>query len=197
TATQCFAPQNAASASSSSLTSGPRMNWQCANTRSSRTRRSAAMRACCAFRSRNGMAGCCGAVMRGISLSGSGAHFAGGAIGVVGKFGDQTTEEGQRKPRLTAAARSGNLVHRASDNCRVRGAGCCHQQARVAGRYWRLLPVKQLLVQLFPRAEAGETNFYIHIRMQSSQPNDLPCEIRNLHRRPHLEHEDAAVAYGL
>ena len=32
TATQCLAPQNVASSASSSATSGPRMNWQCAST---------------------------------------------------------------------------------------------------------------------------------------------------------------------
>ena len=49
TPTQCLAPQNFASVASSSATSGPRMNWQCASTRSSLIRRSAAMRACSAY----------------------------------------------------------------------------------------------------------------------------------------------------
>src|SRR6185312_1275544 len=129
TATQCRAPQNVASFSSSSATSGPSTNWQCASTASSRRRSSGSMRFCCVLRSRNGTAGW--VILGEIPLCARGDR----AVRVVLELRHQPAEQLQRKAGLLAAAGGGDLVEGAADDRRVGGARAGHQQAGEAGRY--------------------------------------------------------------
>src|ERR1700737_4925155 len=147
TVTQCAAPQKAASFCSSSVTSGPSTNWQCFSTVSSRRRSSAWIRACCAFRSRNGRDRA-GAVT-GDSLivlpSGAGAAS---AVRVVLEFRDHAAQHAQRQTGLATSTGGGQLLDRAADDGRVGGAWGRHQQAGIPGRQRRLPAVEQFLVQL-------------------------------------------------
>src|SRR5271157_4077721 len=185
TPTQCAAPQNSARRCSSSATSGPRMNWQCASTRSMRARKSSAMRRCCALRSRNGI----GSAMA--CPSGFGAATRGR---IVVEFGNQPRQLRQRELRLPAAARRRDLVERAADDRRIGGARCGHQQAGIDRRLRRLAAVEQLLEQLLAGTQSGETDLHVLLGPQSRQPHHLPREVDDLHRRTHVEHEDAALA---
>src|ERR1700722_10564957 len=197
TPTQCFAPQNFANAASSSLTSGPRTNWQCSSTVSSRRRRSAAIRACCALRSRNGMERRGESGMQpqswqsdpGISGPGekSGANFPGGAIGIVFELGDQPAEKRQGQLGLATATGAADLLDRASHNGRIGGARRCHQQSGVAGGDRRFLAVEQFLEQLLAGTEAGEANVDVLFGLQAGEPDHWPREINHLPRFPHVE----------
>src|ERR1035437_3628292 len=47
----------------------------------------------------------------------------------------------------------------------------------------------QFLKQLFPRAEAGELNLYIFVRLQPRKQNKIPGKIHDLDRFSHIEEE--------
>src|SRR6185312_15682204 len=165
--TQCRASQNCASFSSSSATSGPSTNWQCASTASSRRRNSGSIRFCCALRSRNGTAGWV--------IAGENPSCARGdrAVRVVLELRHQAAEQLQREAGLLAATGGGDLVERAADDRWVGGAGARHQEAGKPGRHRRLATVEQLLEELFARPQPREADLHVVVGAQSGKPDHL------------------------
>ena len=139
------------------------------------------MRACCALRSRNGgSARACGHRRVTCHQATHGRRRQPSAL---------WSNSGTRRPSRVSASRAWPPRQAAAISSIARptiagigGARRGHQQAGIAGRHRRFLAVEQFLVQLFARAQAGEADFHVLVRLQPGQPDHLPRQIDDLHR---------------
>src|SRR3546814_13964949 len=56
--------------------------------------------------------------------------------------------------------------------------------------------VEQLFIELFAGTQAHDLDLDIDIGLQSSEPDHPPCNVHDLDRLTHVEHEDAAMIHA-
>src|SRR3546814_14365446 len=88
------------------------------------------------------------------------------------------------------------LVERAVQRCERYGIGLGLEYSWEGRGQLLLAFVEQLFIELFAGTQAHDLDLDIDIGLQSSEPDHPPCNVHDLDRLTHVEHEDAAMIHA-